>query len=82
MSCQVIPRAVRFELVTENGCFPRVEVLASADVVSLTLDIDAVELSKFKAEVCRFIEERLPSYIKVADRTEELRPTKEGGAGK
>lgn len=78
MSCQVIPRTVRFELVTENGYFPRVEVLASADVASLTLDIDAVELSKFKAEVCRFIEERLPSYIKVADRTEELRPTKEG----
>ena len=80
MSCQVIPRAVRVELVSENGDYPYVGVLMSARVTSLTLDIDAVELSKFKAEVCRFIEERLPSYIKVADRTEELRPTKEGCA--
>ena len=71
MNCQVIPQATRFELVTENGCYPRVEILASAIVASYTLDIDAVELSKFKAEVCRFIGERLPSYIKVANRTEE-----------
>lgn len=68
MNYQVIPQAARFELVTDNGCFPRIEILMSAIVTSLTLDIDAVELSKFKAEVCRFIEDRLPSYIKVADR--------------
>ena len=68
--------------MTENGSYPRAEVSVSAIVASLSLDIDAMELSKFKAEVCRFIEERLPSYIKVANRTEELRPTKEGGAGK
>ena len=68
--------------MTENGGCPRAEVSVSAIVTSLSLDIDAMELSKFKAEVCRFIEERLPSYIKVANRTEELRPTKEGGAGK
>ena len=80
MNCQVIHQATRCELTMENGCCPRVEISASAIVASLSLDIDAVELSKFKAEVCRFIEERLPSYIKVANRTEELRPTKEGGA--
>lgn len=72
MSCQVIPRAVRFELVTENGGYPRAEVSVSAIVTPPSLDIDAVGLSKFKAEVCRFIEERLPSYIKVVGR--------EGGA--
>lgn len=80
MSCQIIPRAVSVELVSEDGDYPRVGILMSAHVTSLTLDIDAVELRKFKAEVCHFIEERLPSYIKVADRTEGMRPTKEGVA--
>ncbi len=72
MNCQVIHQATRCELTMENGCYPRVEVSVSAIVASLSLDIDAVELSKFKAEVRRFIEERLPKHVKVVDR--------EGGA--
>lgn len=72
MNCQVIPQATRCELVTESRHYPRVEVSVSAIVASLSLDIDAVELSKFKAEVRRFIEERLPEHVKVVDR--------EGGA--
>lgn len=80
MNSQVIHQTTRCELVTEDGCYPRVEISASAIVASLSLDIDAVEMSKFKSEVCRFIEERLPKHVKVVDRTEELRPTEEGGA--
>lgn len=72
MNCQVIHQAIRCELVAESGHYPRVEISASAIVASLSLDIDAVELSKFKAEVRRFIEERLPKHVKVVDR--------EGGA--
>ena len=72
VNCQVIHQATRCELTMESGCYPRVEISASAIVASLSLDIDAVELSKFKAEVRRFIEERLPKHVKVVDR--------EGGA--
>lgn len=68
MNCQVIHQATRCELTMENGCCPRVEISASAIVASLSLDIDAVELSKFEAEVRRFIEERLPKHVKVVGR--------------
>ena len=68
MSCQVIPMATRCELVMESRRYPRVEVSVSAIVASLSLDIDAVELSKFKAEVCRFMVEQLPKHVKVVDR--------------
>ena len=71
MNCQVIHQATRCELTMEDGCYSRVEISASA-IVALSPDIDAVELSKFKAEVRRFIEERLPKHVKVVDR--------EGGA--
>ena len=64
---RIIAQNVRLELETGPGHYPLAVVTATAIVASMSLDIDAVELSKFKAEVCRFIEERLPSYIKVVD---------------